>query len=153
MKNKTNSTTINKNVWHLIMLMVLFLIGSNSFAQVAKTKKQTNTTPKRVVANADQNTKQVLTNPNAPFDPVAEAKRLSGDKPLQPQGYTATKVSVSETAAPELKADFAKKHGADFYYMYLDANGKTVSQQQYDEAVRVETEKQSKNNSNTNSKQ
>jgi hypothetical protein len=153
MKNKTNRNTLNKSVWHLMMLMVLFLMGSNSFAQVAKTKKPTNTTSKRVVTKADQNVQQVLTNSNAPFDPVAEAKRLSGDKPLQPQGYTATKVSVSETAAPELKAAFAKEHGADFYYTYLDANGKTVSPQQYEEAVRVETEKQSKNNSNTNPKQ
>jgi hypothetical protein len=78
------------------------------------------------------------------LDPVAEMKRLRGDMPIQPQGYTATKVSVSQTAAPEVKADFIKKHGADHYYIYMDTNGKTINKDQYNEAVKIEEDKQNK---------
>lgn len=145
MKNKTNLFISSKSTM-LLMLLLLLCLGTQSFAQSAKTKTV-------VPTKAVLSTNNVISSEARSLDPTAEADKMRGDNPINPEGYTATKVSVSESAAPEIKADFIKKHGADHYYMYLDNNGKTVDQQQYNEAVRIETEKQSKNKLNSNPKQ
>jgi hypothetical protein len=148
MKNKTNSFTQNKFTWHIMLLFLLFMVVSQSFGQSAKTKKTTTTSKSKSLASENQKmvapTNNVISSEARNLDPVAEMKRLRGDMPIQPQGYTATKVSVSQTAAPEVKADFIKKHGADHYYIYMDTNGKTINKDQYNEAVKIEEDKQNK---------
>jgi hypothetical protein len=102
----------------IVLLFVFFLAGMSSFAQ------------------------QVEKNP------MADLEKFKSDAPQMPINYTATKVTMSKDALPTAKDDFIKEHGADFFYVYTDSKGKTVSKEEVEAVLKKENEK----NPNPNSK-
>lgn len=57
-----------------------------------------------------------------------------------PQNYTATKITLSKGASAQVKEDFVKAHGADFYYVYTNPQGKNVTKDELEEALRKQNE-------------
>jgi hypothetical protein len=74
------------------------------------------------------------------------------DMVISPANYTATKVTLSKDASIQVKEEFVKNHGADFFYVYTDPNGKTISKEDFEIVLRREEEKNRKSESISNPK-
>lgn len=57
-----------------------------------------------------------------------------------PHNYTATKVTLSQGATAQMKEEFMKTHNADFYYVYTNPQGKNVTKDELEEALRKQNE-------------
>lgn len=122
-----------KNVKQLLLLAFL-LVGVLGYSQVAK---------KSAVAVSELKN-DILHDAN----PAVEAAKFKNDMPQAPQNYTVTKVSISKNLSAEAQADFIKKHGADFYYVYTNDKGKAISKEEIE--VALEIEQNNKNNNTPN---
>jgi hypothetical protein len=77
-------------------------------------------------------------NKKAPDD-LRNVKGLSVEV-VVPKNYTATKVTLSQGATAQMKEDFIKTHNADFYYVYTNPQGKNVTKDELEEALRKQNE-------------
>ena len=87
-----------------LLLFILFLTAISGFSQE---------TDKKVLKDAETFKKQEV---------------------QVPSNFTATKITLSESASAEAKAAFVKTHGADFYYVYNDASGKVINKEEFEVA-------------------
>ena len=93
-----------------VLLFVFFLKGISGFSQEAG---------KKVLKDAESFKKQEV---------------------QVPSNFTATKITLSESASAEAKAAFVKTHGADFYYVYNDASGKVINKEEFEIALQKQKE-------------
>ena len=71
---------------------------------------------------------------------LKDAETFKKQEVQVPVNFTATKITLSESASAEVKAAFVKTHGADFYYIYSDAVGKAVSKDEMEIALKRQQE-------------
>ena len=98
-----------------LLLFVFFLTGISGFSQEAG---------KKVLKDAETFKKQEV---------------------QVPSNFTATKITLSESASAEAKAAFVKTHGADFYYIYNDASGKVITKDEFEIAQQRQKEQSQTN--------
>jgi hypothetical protein len=82
-------------------------------------------------------------------NPIKDLENQKTDMPKVPQNYTATRVALSNSASAESKAEFVKKNGADYYYIYTNLSGKIISKEELEEVLRKETQETKNNNTAT----
>ena len=66
---------------------------------------------------------------------LKDAETFKKQEVQVPSNFTATKITLSESASAEAKAAFVKTHGADFYYIYNDASGKVINKEEFEVAL------------------
>jgi uncharacterized protein involved in tellurium resistance len=71
---------------------------------------------------------------------LKDAETFKKQEVQVPSNFTATKITLSESASAEVKAAFVKTHGAAFYYTYSDALGKAVSKDEMEIALKKQQE-------------
>jgi hypothetical protein len=78
-------------------------------------------------------------------DPLKELEKIKNDTPKVPSNYTATKVTLGQNASPEVKQDFLKKNGVNYYYVFSDSSGKIVTKEEMELVLKNEEESAAKN--------
>ena len=82
-------------------------------------------------AHAQESTKTTTT----------DLQNLSSTDLKVPANFTATKVTLSTSASKEAKEEFIKKHGEEFFYVYVDPKGKIIDKEEFKKAQIVEEQK------------